>query len=158
MRNILSHYAGVFLKASLCFIGFISFTTYRITPASAQTAQVAPQVPTFTVERGGFSGVITYITPSAYVSSIAAEKVSPSGTYLAGIDGNGTYVVQGSAYIDPITHFSAPIIVLFAGPTLPLPEAAANSVQAAIGSKLLNNNLTLDEYTAIIRSITPGLF
>ncbi|BCL35231.1 hypothetical protein [Nostoc sp. MS1] len=156
--KLLPRYARIVLQASLCVTSFISFATFKFTPASAQDVTVTPTIPTFTVEKGGFSGVITYITPSAYVSSIAAEKVSPSGTYLAGVDGYGTYIVKGSAYIDPITHLSVPTIILFTGPTLPLPAAVANPVATAIGNKLLYGNLTLDEYTAIIRSVTPGLF
>ncbi|WP_017651663.1 hypothetical protein [Fortiea contorta] len=155
--NLLSHYAGVFLRVSFCLTAFISFATFKLTPALAQTATV-PAIPTLTVQQGGFSGVITYITPSTYVSSIAAEKVSPAGTYLAGIDGNGTYAVQGSAYIDPVTHVSVPSIILFGGPTLPLPAAAANPVGIAVGDRLVNGNLSLDQYTAILRSTTRGLF
>jgi hypothetical protein len=159
--KLLSRYVGVFLKASVCLTSFISLATFRLAPASADDVTGFPAIPAFTVEQGGFAGVITYITPSAYVSSISAEKVSPEGTYLAGIDGYGTYVVKGSAYIDPITHFSAPSIALFGGPTLPIPVPAttvANPVAAAIGNELLYGNLTLDQYTAIIRSVTPGLF
>lgn len=152
-----SKYAGYMFKLGLCVTGWISYATFQATPASAQDTNV-PAIPTITVEQGGFSGVITYITPSSYVSSIAAEKVSPEGTYLAGIDGNGTYIVTGSAYIHPVTHVSTPIIVLFGGRTIPLPVATSDSVAGAVANTLTYGNLTLDEYTAIIRSITPGLF
>ncbi|MCF2149223.1 hypothetical protein IQ276_022905 [Desmonostoc muscorum LEGE 12446] len=157
--NLLSQYAGVILRASLCLTSFISFGTFKFTPALAQSVTTIPAIPTFTVQQGGFSGVITYITPSAYVTSIAAEKVSPEGAYLAGIDGNGTYIVTGSIYIDPITHVSIPSITLFAGPTLPLPTIETRGgIRAAVADKLRYGNLTLDEYTAILKAATPGLF
>ncbi|MFN6539559.1 MAG: hypothetical protein RM021_024870 [Nostoc sp. EkiNYC01] len=157
--NLLSQHAGIILKTSLFLTSFITFATFQMTPVLAQDVATIPAIPTFTVEKGGLSGVITYITPSAYVTSIAAEKVSPEGTYLAGIDGNGTYIVTGSIYIDPITHLSIPSITLFAGPTLPLPTIETKgSIRAAVADKLRYGNLTLDEYTAIIRAATPGLF
>lgn len=156
--NLLCQYAGLILRASLCLTSFISFATFKFTPALAQDAITIPPIPTFTVEQGGFSGVITYITPSAYITSIAAEKVSPEGTYLAGVDGNGTYIVTGSIYIDPITHVSIPTIVLFGGPTLPIPESyGEDDILSVVADRLRYGNLTLDEYTAIIRAASPGL-
>ncbi|RCJ28185.1 hypothetical protein A6S26_11635 [Nostoc sp. ATCC 43529] len=158
--NLLSQYAGIILRASLYLTTFISFATFKFTPALAQnlvTIPNTPSIPTFTVQQGGFSGVITYITPSGYITSIAAQKVSPEGTYLAGVDGNSTYIVTGSIYIDPITHVSIPTIALLAGPTLPIPSNNEDRIVSAVADKLRYGNLTLDEYTAILRAATPGL-
>ncbi len=156
--NLLSQYASMILRASLCFTSFISVTTFKFTSALAQDAITIPNIPIFEAEQGGLSGVITYITPSAYVTSIAAEKVSPEGTYLAGVDGNGTYIVTGSIYIDPITHISTPTIALFGGPTLLLPTLNGNdAIGLAAADRLRYGNLTLDEYTAILRATAPGL-
>ncbi|MBL1200748.1 hypothetical protein VF14_25200 [Nostoc linckia z18] len=158
--NLLSRYAGMILRTSFLITSFISFATFKFTPASAQTLVTIPNIPnlpTFTVQQGGFSGVITYITPSAYITSIAAQKVSPEGTYLAGIDGKGTYIVTGSIYIDPITHISTPTIALLAGPTLPIPSGDENVILSTVADRLRYGNLTLDEYTAILRAATPGL-
>lgn len=147
--NLLSRSVSVFGKAGLFLAGFIGCITFASTPASAQV--LIEDLPIIEAEEGGLTGSITFVTPSGYITSIAAEKVSPSGTYLFGIDGGGVYTVTGVILHDPITRTTIPTITLLTGPTVSLSGRRGDSIQAAVIDLLRSGTLTLDEYTAILR-------
>ncbi|WP_414562498.1 MULTISPECIES: hypothetical protein [unclassified Anabaena] len=151
--NLFSSSVSVFGKAGLFLAGFISFVS---TPVSAQ---IVDTIGTLEAEQGGLTGSITFITPSGYITSIAAEKVSPEGTYLAGIGGGGVYTVTGTILHDSITRTTIPSITLIAGPTVPLAILlpGEDTLARNVINLLRSGTLTLDEYTAILRaSLGPG--
>jgi hypothetical protein len=145
--NLFSSSVSVLWKAGLTLAGFVGCIILASTPASAQ---IVEDLLTIEAEQGGLTGSITFITPSGYITSIAAEKISPDGTYLVGIDGGGVYTVTGTILHDPITRTTIPTITLLTGPTIPLP-GEASSIKSTVIDLLRSGTLTLDEYTAILR-------
>lgn len=149
--NLRSSCVSVLWKASLSLATFIGCITFASTPASAQ---ILDTLATLEAQQGGLTGAITFITPSGYITTIAAEKVSPEGTYLAGIGGGGVYTVTGTILHDPITRTTIPTITLISGPTVPLAVLlpGEDTLARNIINLLRSGTLTLDEYTAIIRA------
>ncbi|HYW18700.1 MAG TPA: hypothetical protein VE956_05180 [Nodularia sp. (in: cyanobacteria)] len=147
--NLRSSSVSVFWKAGLSLAGLIGCITFTSAPASAQ---IVDDLITLEAEQGGLTGAITFVTPSGYITTIAAEKVSPEGAYLFGIDGGGVYTVTGTILHDPITRTTIPTITLLAGPTVLLPAKSGSSIESAVIDLLRSGTLTLDEYTAIIRA------
>ncbi|WP_414529953.1 hypothetical protein [Nodularia chucula] len=146
--NLRSSCVSVLWKASLSLATFIGCITFASVPASAQ---ILEDLITLTAEQGGLTGSITFITPSGYITTVAAEKVSPEGTYLFGTNGGGVYTVTGTILHDPITRTTIPTITLFAGPTVLL-AGEANLIERTVIDLLRSGTLTLDEYTAILRT------
>ncbi|MDB9373437.1 hypothetical protein [Nodularia sphaerocarpa] len=146
--NLRSSSVSVFWKASLSLAGLIGCITFASAPASAQ---ILEDLITLTAEQGGLTGSITFVTPSGYITTVAAEKVSPEGTYLLGIEGGGVYTVTGTVLHDPITRTTTPTITLLTGPTVVLP-GRASTIESAVIDLLRSGTLTLDEYTAILRA------
>ncbi|WP_427157089.1 hypothetical protein ACQFX9_16890 [Aliinostoc sp. HNIBRCY26] len=138
------------LKITLFLTGLVCGASLLSAPASAQAIIENPISDFSSGEPSSFAGAAIYITPGAYLSSIAAETVAPRGTYFAGI--NGTYTVTAISYIDPITHVSTPRLTLHTGGLIALPYNVAGSIRGAIVDRLRNGNLTLDEFTAIVRA------
>lgn len=151
----LSYYsAGNWLQVGVSLTGLIGCLTLGALPASAQALIDAPISNFSSGEPSSLAGAAVYITPGAYLSSIAAEAVAPRGTYFAGF--NGMYTVTATSYIDPITHVAYPSLTLHTGGLLALPYNVAGSIRGAIVDRLRNGNLTLDEYTAIVRAAIGG--
>ncbi|WP_066423681.1 hypothetical protein [Anabaena sp. 4-3] len=148
--NLRYHSAGIFLKVSLALTSLIGCLTLKSTPASAQALIENPISDFSSGEPAVFAGAAVYLTPGNYLSSIAAEAVAPKGTYFAGF--NGAYTVTAISYIDPITHVAYPSITLHTGGLLALPYNVAGSIRGAIVDRLRYGNLTLDEYTALVRA------
>lgn len=143
--------AGIFVKLGLSLTGLISCLTFLSTPASAQVLIEDPIADFSSGDAGAFAGAVVYVTPSAYLSTIAAEVVAPTGTFFAGF--NGSYTVTGSSYIDPITHLALPSITLHTGGLAALPYAdVSGSIRGAVVERLRYGNLTLDEFTALVRA------
>src|SRR5690349_16295304 len=117
-----SRSAGIFWKAALSLTGLIGCLTFASTPALAQ-AQIEDPIADFSSgDAGSFAGALVYVTPSAYLTTIAAQINPPGGTFFAGF--NGDFTVTGSSYIDPITHLALPSITLHTGGLFALPYAA----------------------------------
>jgi hypothetical protein len=149
--NLLSRSAGILLKAGLSLTGLIGCLTLVSTPASAQVLIEDPIADFGSGDGGAFAGAAVYVTPSAYLSTVAAEIVAPTGTFFAGY--NGSYTVTASSYIDPITHAAFPSITLHTGGLAPLPYAdVQGSIRGAVVERLRYGNLTLDEFTALVRA------
>lgn len=149
--NLLSRSAGIVLKTSLFLTGFIGCLTFASTPTSAQVLIESPIDQFGSGDPGAFAGALVYVTPSAYLSTVAAEIVAPTGTFFAGF--NGSYTVSGVSYIDPITHAAFPSITLHTGGLAALPYSAPQgSIRGAVVERLRYGNLTLDEFTALVRA------
>lgn len=149
--NLLSRSASIFLKASLSLTGLIGCLTFASTPAAAQVLIEDPIADFGSGDAGAFAGAVVYVTPSAYLSTIAAEIVAPSGTFFAGY--NGAYSVTGASYIDPITHTAFPSITLHTGGLAALPYSTPQgSIRGAVVERLRYGDLTLDEFTALVRA------
>ncbi|MBW4674953.1 MAG: hypothetical protein KME52_13250 [Desmonostoc geniculatum HA4340-LM1] len=149
--NLLSYSAGFLLKASLSLAGFIAYLSLASTPASAQVL-IERAIDQFSSgDAGSFAGASVYVTPGGYLSTIAAQIVAPSGTFFPGF--NGSYLVTGSSYIDPITHVGLPSITLHTGGLAALSYySGGGSIRGAIVERLNSGNLTLDEFTSLIRA------
>ncbi|MBD2498959.1 hypothetical protein [Nostoc sp. FACHB-280] len=146
-----SRSAGIFWQAGLFFAGLISCLNFTSTPASAQVLIEDPISDFSSGDAGSFAGAVVYVTPSAYLSTVAAQINPPTGTFFAGF--NGSYTVTGVSYIDPITHISTPSITLHTGGLFALPYTTPEgSIRGAIVEKLRYGNLTLDEFTALVRA------
>ncbi|MCC5639143.1 hypothetical protein LC593_25605 [Nostoc sp. CHAB 5844] len=146
-----SRSAGNFWKAGLSVTGLISCLTFVSTPASAQVLIERPIDDFSSGDAGSFAGAVVYVTPGAYLSTVAAQINPPGGTFFAGF--NGDFTVTGSSYIDPITHISVPSITLHTGGLLPLPYSAPDgSIRGAVVERLRYGNLTLDEFAALVRA------
>jgi len=146
-----SRSAGIFWKAALSVTGLIGCLTFSSTPASAQTAIESPISDFSSGDPGSFAGAVVYVTPGAYLSTAAAQLNPPRGTFFAGF--NGSYTVSGFSYIDPITHVSTPSVTLHTGGLFALPYAVPEgSIRAAIVERLRYGNLTLDEFSALVRA------
>lgn len=149
--NLISHVAGIFVKAGLPLTGLIGCLTFISTPASAQALIEDPIADFSSGDAGSFAGAVVYVTPSSYLSTVAAQINPPGGTFFAG--NGGDYTVTGFSYIDPITHISMPSITLHTGGLLPLPYASPDgSIRGAVVERLRYGNLTLDEFTALVRA------
>lgn len=148
--NLPAHFAGNSLKIGLSLTGVIGWLTLTSTPVLAQALIDAPISDFSSGEPSSFAGAAVYITPGAYLSSIAAEAVAPRGTYFAGF--NGMYTVTATSYIDPITHVAYPSLTLHTGGLAALPYDVAGSIRGAIVDRLRNGNLTLDEFTSVVRA------
>lgn len=156
--DFISHAAGMLVKASLSLTGLISCLIFVSTPASAQVIIDDPISDFSSGEPASFAGALVYVTPGAYLSTIAAEVNAPVGTYFTGF--NGSYTVTGVSYIDPISHAAIPSITLHTGGLTPLPfREGPGSVRAVVVERLRYGNLTLDEFTSLVRAVvgTDGL-
>ncbi|OCQ96944.1 hypothetical protein BCD64_15240 [Nostoc sp. MBR 210] len=146
-----SRSAGIFWQAGLFFTGLISCLTFVSTPASAQVLIEDPISDFSSGDAGSFAGAVVYVTPGVYLSTAAAQINPPIGTFFRGI--NGSYTVTGVSYIDPITHISTPSITLHTGGLFALPYTTPEgSIRGAIVERLRYGNLTLDEFTALVRA------
>lgn len=147
-----SRSAGIFWKAALSVTGLIGCLTFSSTPASAQ-AQIEDPIADFSSgDAGSFAGAVVYVTPSAFLSTVAAQINPPGGTFFAGFNG-GSYTVTGSSYIDPITHLALPSITLHTGGLYALPYGAPDgSIRGAVVERLRYGNLTLDEFNSLVRA------
>jgi hypothetical protein len=151
--NLLSRSAGNRLQVGLFLTGLISCLTFASTPVSAQVLIEDPIADFGSGDAGAFAGVAVYVTPSAYLSTIAAEAVAPSGTYFRGIHGTGMLTVTATSYIDPITHVAYPSLTLHTGGLGVLPyDAGGGSIRGAVVERLRFGNLTLDEFSALVRA------
>lgn len=149
--NLISRFAGIFVKAGLSLTTFMSCLTFVSTPASAQVLIESPLGEYSAGEPGTFAGALVYVTPGAYLSSIAAELIAPTGTYFPGF--NGSYTVTGSSYIEPITHTALPSITLHTGGLASIPyREGPGSIRAAVVERLRYGNLTLDEFASLVRA------
>ncbi|MBD2344215.1 hypothetical protein [Anabaena subtropica] len=148
--NLLSHSAGIFFKISLSLTGFITCLTVTSTPVLAQAIIEDPISDFSSGEPAVFAGAAVYLTPGAYLSTIAAEAVAPKGTYFAGF--NGAYTVTAFSYIDPITHAAYPSLTLHTGGLAPLPYDVGGSIRGTVVERLRYGNLTLDEFTSLVRA------
>jgi len=156
--NVLSKSAGMLMKAGLSIVGLISCLTLLSTPASAQVIIEDPIADFSSGEPATFAGALVYVTPGAYLSTIAAELNAPVGTYFLGF--NGSYTVTGVSYMDPITHTALPSITLHTGGLAPLPfREGPGSIRGVVVERLRYGNLTLDEFTSLVRAVvgTDGL-
>ncbi|MBE9006195.1 hypothetical protein IQ259_14305 [Fortiea sp. LEGE XX443] len=146
-----SRSAGIFWKAGLSLTGLLGYLTFASTPALAQAQIDSPIADFSSGDPGSFAGAIVYITPGAYLSTAAAQINPPIGTFFRGF--NGSYTVTGASYIDPITHISTPSITLHTGGLFALPYTTPEgSIRGAIVERLRFGNLTLDEFSALVRA------
>ncbi|AUT00654.1 hypothetical protein CLI64_09740 [Nostoc sp. CENA543] len=145
--------AGKWLQFGLVFTSLIGSFSLTSTPASAQVLIEDPIADFGSGDPGAFAGVAVFVTPSAYLSTIAAETVAPSGTFFRGINGSGTLLVTATSYIDPVTHVAYPSLALHTGGLGVLPyDAGGGSIRGAVVERLRFGNLTLDEFTALVRA------
>jgi hypothetical protein len=149
--KLLSGSASFLLKASLSLTGFIAYLNLVLTPASAQVLIERPIENFSSGDSGSFAAASVYVTPSGYLSTVAAQLVAPSGTFFPGF--NGSYLVTGSSYIHPITHVALPSITLHTGGLAALSYySGGGSIRGAVVQRLNSSNLTLDEFTSLVRA------
>ncbi|QLE56039.1 hypothetical protein [Nostoc sp. TCL26-01] len=149
--KLLSPSASFLLKAGLSLTGFIAYFNLVSSPASAQVL-IERAIDRFSSgDPGSFAAASVFVTPSGYLSTISAQLVAPSGTFFPGF--NGSYVVTGSSYIDPITHVALPTISLHTGGLAALSYySGGGSIRGAVVERLNSGNLTLDEFTSLVRA------
>jgi len=148
--KLFSGATNLILEASLALTGFMACLSFASTPASAQAIIEDPIADFSSGEPAVFAGAAVYLTPGAYLSTIAAEVVAPKGTYFAGF--NGAYTVTAFSYIDPITHAAYPALTLHTGGLSKLPYDTGGSIRGAVVERLRYGNLTLDEFTSLVRA------
>lgn len=148
--NLLSRPVSILFKAALSLTGLITCLNMASTPVLAQAIIEDPIADFSSGEPAVFAGAAVYLTPGAYLSTIAAEAVAPRGTYFAGF--NGAYTVTAFSYIDPITHAAYPSITLHTGGLARLPYDIGGSIRGTVVERLRYGNLTLDEFTSLVRA------
>ncbi|NDJ23006.1 hypothetical protein GS682_15470 [Nostoc sp. B(2019)] len=134
MINVLSNNLSIILRGSICLLGLVSVGNFLVSPANAQQATAL--------------GAVTLIRPSGTFLSISGELTLPAGSFYSGggLTVAPTYGGTAGSNNETITSLTITPGVIntttLASPN-PFIETAATS---------LNNAISIDDVTAIIRS------